>query len=126
MRSEVTMASSEKKLVSFPLSMWSVVIAFMADWLLFAVNLLSDLRALPTALLTGGALAGLATAAVEHFEHGMPAGRSALRGMGVALLVAAPLPMLGTFLAVLAVAWSLTVGFNRSRGKPQVEAGLRR
>ena len=62
------MASSEKKLVSFPLSMWSVVIAFMADWLLFAVNLLSDLRALPTALLTGGALAGLATAAVEHFE----------------------------------------------------------
>jgi hypothetical protein len=108
---------TERKLPQFPLGAWSVVIAFASDWLLFAVNILSDLHALPAALVIGSVAAGLFSAGAELFHEHVSKGKALLRGLAVAVLVAAPLPLFGTFVAVFALAWSLTVSVLRTKSK---------
>jgi hypothetical protein len=111
------MVGSERKLPQFPLGAWSVVIAFTSDWLLFAVNILSDLHALPAVLVIGSVAAGVFSAGAELFHENVGKSKAMMRGLAVAVLVAAPLPLLGTFLAVFALSWNLTVSFLRTRNK---------
>ncbi len=110
-------AAQAEPRVQFPFCGWSVVLLVLSDWLLFAVNLLTDLRVLPLVVVTGGLAAGLSVAVLESLTAHAPLRNAAIKGLAGAVLVAAPLPMLGTLLAAFALAWTLVAALSR-RGRP--------
>jgi hypothetical protein len=94
-----------------------VLLLLICDWLLFVTNLLSDLRELPTILVSGSLVAGALVAVLESLVVHAPPRSAVLKGFAAAVLVAAPLPLLGTLLAFLAAVWlvTLTVAQRRAR-----------
>jgi hypothetical protein len=97
----------------FPFCAWSVALLLFSDWLLFVVNLLTDLHALPLVVVAGGLAAGISVAVLELLNAGAPMRNAALKGLAGAVLVAAPLPMLGTLLAAFALVWTLAGAVTR-------------
>jgi hypothetical protein len=107
------MGPSTEKPVCFPLHAWSVVIAFFADWLLFATNLSTDLHMMPLSVVVAALFAGVATALIERWLSAASWPAATVKALMLAILVAAPLPLLGTVLGVAGALWAITVALSR-------------
>ena len=105
---------SEQQVV-FPLHPWSVVLAVVADWSLFAANLVTHLRVLPWLVLLSACVVGIVTAVIERRLGGASWRMAAIKAVALAVLVAAPLPLLGTFLGGLALLWAIVLAADRAK-----------
>jgi uncharacterized membrane protein YraQ (UPF0718 family) len=110
------MKSATRELSSFPLRPWSVLAAFAFDWLLFTVNLLTELHALAGVILVGSLICGLTVGLIERLVARASWPASLVRAALVTVLVASPLPVLGTALATLALSFALSGAFGRTVG----------
>ena len=106
-------AAHDDRQVDFPFCAWSVALILLSDWLLFAVNVLTDLSVLPMVVVSGGLAAGLSVALLEALTGDASLRNAALKGLAAAVLVAAPLPMLGTLLATFGLIWATVVALTR-------------
>ena len=106
--------------VVFPLHPLTVLLALVADWSLFAANLLTYLRALPWSVAACACAVGVATAVIERRLAAATWRTTTIKALGMAVLVAAPLPLLGTFLGGIGVVWAIAAAFPRESG-PRTE-----
>lgn len=110
------MSSSGNK-GSFPLSRESVLVIVGFDWLVYAVNMLSELSAVTLVAVGFSLLAGALCAGLEmRMER-----RSFAYAFGSAatasLVVALPLPVMGTVLAMLGLVWWMGTALTGSRAQ---------
>ena len=100
--------SAETKSARFPLHTYSVLAILACDWLVYAANMLTALDALTTVVVVGSLAAGVLCGGLERHIAGATLPSAFGTASFVALLIALPLPILGTLLSALAGLWWLS------------------
>lgn len=96
-----------RKTLALPFHALSIVAMLGCDWFIYIGNMLTHLDAVTAWVVTGSVTAGLLTLFAEREVRRASWLASGARGAVAALLVAAPLPLLGTALAAVATLWTL-------------------
>ena len=100
--------ASETPAVHNPLLTLGSAIAVLAmEWIIFATNLLTMGEGIALFAVLGGIIAGCATVGLQVRNGHESYNTSLLKGLGVTILVAVPLPALGTLLGFGTIAWEL-------------------
>lgn len=110
------MSSSENK-GSFPLSRESVLVIVGFDWLVYAVNMLSELSAVTLVAVGFSLLAGALCAGLELRSEGRSFAYAFGSAATASLLVALPLPVMGTVLGMLGLVWWMGTALTGSRAQ---------
>ncbi len=97
-----------------PLRIASSLAILAFDWIIFAISI-THIRYWQTANVVGAAATALVVALVER-HAGATRNQLWLRGILGGLVVAMPLPVLGTVVALVSLLWS---AFARDRGQVQ-------
>jgi hypothetical protein len=85
----------------------SIVAVLGCDWFIYMGNMLTHLDAVTAWVVTGSLAAGIVTLLAEREVGGASWLASSVRAGLAAVLVAAPLPLLGTVVAAAATLWAL-------------------
>jgi hypothetical protein len=96
-----------RKPLALPFHALSLVAMLGCDWLIYTGNMLTHLEAVTAWVVTGSVTAGILTLFAEREVRRASWLASSARGAVAALLVAAPLPLLGTALAAGALLWAM-------------------
>jgi hypothetical protein len=115
---------SARKTIAFPFHALSVVAMLGCDWFIYLGNMATHMEAVTAWVLTGSVAAGILTVLAEREIGGASRLASALRAAAAGLLVAAPLPLLGTLLAAVAMLWALGSLLFRSEAQ-RAPSGVR-
>lgn len=107
------MFSFGKPVSEAPLHAASALLIALTDWLAFGLNIATTMHAywlvdVSTALVAGA----LVMLAQRHATDGWQ--RAALKGAVAAVVVAIPLPLTGTVLALVALTWGWMSAVSRS------------
>jgi uncharacterized membrane protein len=108
------MSNSWTRSMAFPFHALSIVAMLGCDWFIYIGNMLTHMDAVTAWVVTGSLSACLLTALAERDVARASWTATTLRALGAGVLVAAPLPLLGTLLAAVAALWAL--GSLRLRG----------
>jgi hypothetical protein len=85
------------------------------DWLVYAINMATWGFEFWAVDIAGALFACVLAATAEGALASAPAGRAWLKGLIVALIVAVPLPLLGSVVALAGLAWHLVTTLARRR-----------
>jgi predicted CoA-binding protein len=88
-----------------PLALGSALSMVAVDWAIYFATLLGGLLALKIGIVLGAVLAGGLTWWFERRSHALAGVRLWSKAVAAAIIVALPLPIMGTLLGVIALAW---------------------
>jgi uncharacterized membrane protein YjjP (DUF1212 family) len=109
------MLDSTRPAPQVPLQVGSAVTLLLADWGVHAANIVTSASHFWLVDVLG---AFFAAVAVMVFEQGVGKDRAAqalIKALAAAIIVAFPLPVLGTLTALVALAWYYVVDFMKKR-----------